>query len=182
MPKVFIVISGLPGAGKTTLARRLAPALGLPLIDKDEILAGLFHSQGIGDANWRRKLSRESDAILRDEATRSSGAILSSFWHLRGMPPDSGTPTEWLDVPAHRVINVHCVCELNVAADRFLPRGRHPGHLDGELSRSELLDNLRNLSELPPLTVGPTIAVNTTSEPDVSTLVGAIEHTLKILA
>ena len=34
----FVVISGLPGSGKTTLARRLAQALNLPLIDKDDIL------------------------------------------------------------------------------------------------------------------------------------------------
>ena len=32
----------MPSSGKTTLARRLAPSLGLPLIDKDAILKNLF--------------------------------------------------------------------------------------------------------------------------------------------
>jgi shikimate kinase len=34
--RLFVVISGLPGSGKTTLGLRLASALGLQLIDKDE--------------------------------------------------------------------------------------------------------------------------------------------------
>jgi len=44
-----------------TLARRLAPALNLGLIDKDDILDRLFEAKGIGDAAWRRAVSRESD-------------------------------------------------------------------------------------------------------------------------
>src|SRR4029453_4876249 len=86
MRKPFVVISGLPGSGKTTLARRLAPNLGLPLIDKDDILDGLFESKGSGSAAGRRAGSRRSDAILQREATPSNGAVLSSFWHLPGMP------------------------------------------------------------------------------------------------
>ena len=65
MRKPYVVISGLPGSGKTTLGRRLASLLNLPLIDKDDILDRLFESKGIGDAAWRRRLSRESDEILR---------------------------------------------------------------------------------------------------------------------
>jgi hypothetical protein len=37
-------------AAKTTLARRLAPALGLPLIDRDDIHDRLFETKGIGDS------------------------------------------------------------------------------------------------------------------------------------
>jgi cytidylate kinase len=39
MTERFVVISGLPGSGKTTLGRRLAAALDVGLIDKDVILA-----------------------------------------------------------------------------------------------------------------------------------------------
>ncbi len=92
MNRRFVVISGLPGSGKTTLARQLEPALRLPVIDKDEILERLFELKGVGDGVWRRMLSREADELLRAEATASSeGAILVSFWRQAGMPPDSGT-------------------------------------------------------------------------------------------
>src|SRR5258708_2012911 len=138
MRKLFVVMSGLPGSGKTTLGRRLAVALNLPLIDKDDILNRLFESKGVGNAAWRRTLSRESDLILQHEATSSDGAILASFWHLPGMPADSGTPTDWLDAPSHQVVNVHCACELEVVASRFLQPRRPPGVLDGESSSAEV--------------------------------------------
>lgn len=40
------IVSGRPGSGKTTLARRLATALSCPLISRDEINAGIFHTFG----------------------------------------------------------------------------------------------------------------------------------------
>ena len=83
--KTYVVVSGLPGSGKTTLGRRLAPALGLPLIDKDDILERLFDTKGVGDTAWRRALSRESDAILQRDATAADGAVLVSFWRQPGM-------------------------------------------------------------------------------------------------
>jgi adenylate kinase family enzyme len=74
MDKSFVVVSGLPGSGKSTLAHQLAPALGLPLLDKDTILEHLFESKGVGGIEWRRALSRESDLILQTEARTSAGA------------------------------------------------------------------------------------------------------------
>jgi gluconate kinase len=52
MRKPFVVISGLPGSGKTTLGRGLASALQLPFIDKDDILNRLFELKGVGNAAW----------------------------------------------------------------------------------------------------------------------------------
>jgi Shikimate kinase len=178
MRKPFVVISGLPGSGKTTLGRRLAPILNLPLIDKDDILNRLFASQGVGNAAWRRTLSRESDVILQQEASSSGGAILVSFWRLPGMPADSGSPTDWLDAPSHHVVNVHCSCELEVAASRFLQRRRHPGHLDGESSSADVLSSLRQLTQLPSLDIGPRIDVDTSQEPNLPDVVRAIHDAL----
>jgi len=181
MRKPFVVISGLPGCGKTTLGRRLAPILSLPLIDKDDILDRLFELKGVGDAAWRRTLSRESDVILQSEATNSNGAILASFWRLQGMPLDSGTPTDWLDAPSHHVVNVYCACELAVAASRFLRRRRHPGHLDRESSSVEVLASLGKLAQLPPLDIGERIDVDTSDEPNLTDVVRAIRSALDLL-
>ena len=178
MRKPFVVISGLPGSGKTTLGRRLAPALNLAFIDKDDILHRLFESKGIGNDAWRRMLSRESDVILEHDATCSSGAVLVSFWHVPGMSSDSGTPTSWLQAPSHQVVNVHCGCELEIAANRFVQRRRHPGHLDAERSSADVLASLRQLTQLPALDIGPRIDVDTSKEPNLTDVVLAIREVL----
>ncbi len=172
MRKRFVVVSGLPGSGKPTLARRLAPVLNLLLIDKDEILDRLFESKGVGDATWRRALSRESDVILQREAASSDGAILVSFWRLAGMAADSGTPTGRLwGISNTVVVNVQCTCEPETAAERFLQRKRHPGHLDSGASYGEVLASLRKLSRLGPLGIEPRIDVDTSQDSNLDDIV-----------
>ena len=167
MEKCFVVISGLPGSGKSTLAQRLAPALRLALIDKDVILERLFEAMGAGDAEWRRALSRESDVLLEEEAKKSEGAILVSHWHVPGMPSNSGTPTAWISGLPAQVVNVHCECPVEIAAERFFHRKRHPGHLDHERSFAEIFASLRDAARFESLKIGPRIEVDTSQAADV---------------
>jgi hypothetical protein len=139
-------MSGLPGSGKGTLARGLSEVLGIPMIDKDELLEELFGLKGVGDCSWRRGLSRESDLALQSKASSLNGAILVSFWHQAGMAADSGTPTDWLSRLEGAIVNVHCVCPAEIAAERFVGRVRHPGHLDGDRSYQDVLESLREIA------------------------------------
>ena len=157
----FVVVSGLPGSGKSTLARGLAAALGLPLLDKDDILERLFEAKGTGDTDWRRTLSRESDRILRTEALASGGAVLVSHWHLPGMPANSGTPTEWLGELAGPLVHVYCRCGVELAAQRFLQRERHRGHLDGKKSPAEIRAGIEQTAAFGKLAIEPTVEVDT---------------------
>lgn len=176
----FIVISGIPGSGKTTLGRSLAASFRLPLIDKDDILSGLFGTGGTGDAAWRRALSRESDVIFQREAAaaRHVGAVLVSFWRLRGMAADSGTPADWIPELSVRIVNVHCICSPEIAARRFHQRERHPGHLDSAVSFEDTLAGLRELARLGPPDVGPRIDVDTSGSLDFDGLVRETESVL----
>jgi glucokinase len=171
----FVIVSGLPGSGKSTLARRLASALDLPLIDKDDILERLYESRGIGDAEWRRTLSRESDVILERDVKASAGAVIASFWRQAGMAAESGTPTTWLSSLNGPIVELHCVCPPAVATSRFLQRQRHPGHLDREQTYRTLFAQLETLACLAPLDFGERINVDTTIEPDIDELVRAIQ-------
>jgi len=101
----------------------------LPLIDEDAILEELVEQRGPGDAEWRRARSRESDRLFQPLASAASGAVLDSFRHLPGMPPDSGTPTSWLR-KVTSVVNLRCICPARAAAERFVRRARHSGHRD----------------------------------------------------
>ena len=106
----FIVFSGVPGSGKTTLARQLAPRLSLPVLDKDDFLDELFNERGIGDAAWRAALSREADARLVRTAWELPGACLVSWWRNYKVSENTGTPVEWLTALRAPLVEVHCRC------------------------------------------------------------------------
>ena len=178
----FVLTTGLPCSGKTTLARRLGPALGLPVIDKDEFLERLFEPQQVGDAAIRRKLSRQSDELFQSAAKESNGAILVSHWRLRGMSEDSGTPTEWLAWLSNRIVNVRCVCPAELAAERFLRRKRHPGHLDQSISPDLVLASIQANARLEPVEIGRVIEVDTSREPEIEKLVAEIEAAFLLAA
>jgi hypothetical protein len=170
----FVVVSGLPGSGKSVLARRLGPLLNLPVIDKDDILERLFETKGVGDAAWRRTLSRESDLLFRRQAEGSNGAILVSFWRLGGMSSTSGTPTDWLFGLPGQIVNVHCECPPELAVTRFAERKRHPGHLDDARSGEQLLAAFRAIACLPRLAIRRTVHVDTSVELDYLDLLARI--------
>ncbi len=63
-PPLVIVVNGLPATGKTTLARRLATDLHLPLLAKDVIKETLFETLGWSDRAWSRRLGAATMALL----------------------------------------------------------------------------------------------------------------------
>jgi adenylylsulfate kinase-like enzyme len=174
----LVIVSGLPASGKTTLARKLAPALSLSLLDKDDILEGLFEALGIGDAYWRQRLSRASDEIFERLAKTSSGAVLTSFWRHSQMPSDSGTPVDWLVSTSQRIVEVYCVCDPDVAATRFIKRVRHPGHLDSAKQLEDVLANFRTLATMGPLGIGKLIRVDTSNDIDFNRVVRDVKTLL----
>jgi adenylylsulfate kinase-like enzyme len=175
----FVVVSGLPASGKTTLARRLAPALALPLFDKDDILEGLFEGLGVGDVDWRQRLSRASDEILQRLAQHSNGAVLTSFWRKPEISNPSGTPTDWLADASQPIVEVYCLCDPEVAAARFVNRLRHPGHLDSVKRPEDVLSHFRILAATGPLGLGKLLQVDTTRAIDLNTVVSDIRRLLR---
>src|SRR5262245_13500660 len=60
----LIIVTGLPATGKTTLARRLAADLRLPLVTKDEIKERLFDQLGWHDRAWSLRLGQATYDLL----------------------------------------------------------------------------------------------------------------------
>jgi len=171
MHRRFVVVSGLPASGKTTLAQQLATRLRLPLLDKDAILEQLFDLRGAGDHTWRRTLSNESDLILKSKAIASNGAVLVSHWQLPGMSPDSGTATEWLAQLSDRIVHVQCICPAEIAATRFVQRQRHTGHLDSAKTHFEVLASIQAVASLGALNIDPRVDVDTSLPPAIEDVV-----------
>ncbi|MGH7486090.1 MAG: hypothetical protein ACREMY_10890, partial [bacterium] len=149
--------------------------LGLPFLDKDEILEALYDSLGVGDAQWRNRLSRSSDAVLQRLADQTAGAVLASFWRHPQVTGDSGTPTGWISALTGKIVEVHCVCSPKVAAERFSARKRHVGHLDRDKRGDELVADFERLAALGPLGLGPLINLNTEDAVDIDNVLREVE-------
>lgn len=176
----YIIVTGIPASGKSTLGRAVAAALGLELLDKDEILEALFNSRGVGNANWRRELSRAADEELKQEALRSEGAVISSWWHHPKSDVDTGTPVEWLSSLTGGAVELHCVCSPNIAAERFVTRERHEGHLDRYKTHAELLSSFEQQAALGPLGLGRLVQVNTERDVELRTVLTQIDFASKV--
>lgn len=162
----FVVFSGVPGSGKSTVARHVAPRLSLPLLDKDDFLDELFSKRGVGDETWRSTLSREADARLVRTAWELPGACLVSWWRNYRISETTGTPIEWLTALRAPVVEVHCRCRVETAVDRFLARQRHAGHLDASRTRTSLLTQFSVFDAAGPLNCGPLLVLDTDRDVD----------------
>ena len=171
----YIIVTGLPASGKSTIGRAVAEALGLPMLDKDEILEGLFASEGIGDAQWRIRLSRAADEALKERAMRTDGAVLASWWRHPGSDINTGTPTEWISSLSGALIELHCICPAKVAAERFLSRKRHEGHLDHLKTHDQVLESFQRFAIHGPLGIGRLIQVDTENDVELSSVLSEIE-------
>ncbi|HEV7669506.1 MAG TPA: AAA family ATPase [Thermoanaerobaculia bacterium] len=174
----FVVVSGIPASGKSVLGRQLSSALKLPLLDKDDFLDRLLSGEPEVDVARRRALSRESDKHFQEAALLTDAAVLVSFWHLPGMPADSGTPMAWLAESTRRLVHIHCVCRASVAAERFLTRERHPGHGDRQRSHRDVVADFQRLADLGGPPVPGILQVDTAQQVDVDSLVAAIQARL----
>jgi AAA domain len=160
----FVVVTGLPGAGKTTVGRALAALLDVPFLDKDDILDDLL-DQSQWPLEQRSELSRRADVVFETQARlyADGEAVLVSFWRRPELSLSSGTPTEWIAGLADPV-ELWCRCDPDVAADRFRTRRRHPGHGDDLRSDEELVQQFEQLGRLGSIGVGRLVIVDTLNE------------------
>ena len=65
------------------------------------------------------------------------------------------------------VVQMHCVCDPEVAARRYVERTRHAGHLDSASTNEEYLIQFRELSGFPKLAFEHQVEVDTSETPDI---------------
>jgi predicted kinase len=154
---MFVLVGGWPGSGKSTLAAALGPALGLPVLAKDEIKEAM--ADGLGrpaTVAESQRLGRAAVLVALRIARRCPGAVLDSTWFDYTKPLVETLPG--------RVVEVRCVVPLEIARSRYYARaaGRHAGHLDLARDEAELWG-----APVRPLGAGPLVEVDTTTPVDI---------------
>ena len=171
----MVLVNGLPGSGKTTLARGLSRRMSLPLISKDAIkeaysdVFGIAPTDGHARAEWSDAHGAgASETMWALAADAPCGAILESWWPRERMHyVEAGLRRAGIDRP----VTVLCEVTFELARERFTRRardgGRHPIHLETTDPR----DYDRDWTDAEPLHVGPVLRVDTSAEVDLEPVV-----------
>ena len=169
---VFVVVSGPPASGKSTLAPQLAKALRLPLVAKDTIKDALMSVLGAPDVEVSRQLGRASVHTMLSVAAQSPiGAVIESNFYR------SVAGAELMRLPGH-VVEVFCRCTADVAWERYRTRAgtRHASHFDHERRQDELWND--EVAE-PVAGPWPLLEVDTNAPVDVAAVVTFVEARLR---
>jgi predicted kinase len=165
-----VVVTGLPGSGKTTVAVPLAAQLNLPLISKDHIKEMLADHLGLGPLA-SQEYGRAAVHVMLGLAARAPEVVLESFFW-PGFPL-----SEPALIALHRpLLQVHCRCDPILARARFEARvragERHPVHhaMDGW----ERFSDRSGLLDLP----APLVTVDTSAPLDVAQVVAEVRAAL----
>lgn len=156
-----MVVSGTPGAGKTTLARPLAELLGFALLSKDDIKEALYGALGgaAGDVEFSRRMSAAAMEALWALAARCSRVVLEANFRTR-----SEYERGRLLALGGEVVEVHCRVPVEEAMRRFAERARgertHPAHPLKEMTAEQLAEYAE------PFGMGPVLEVDTTGPVD----------------
>lgn len=171
-----VLVSGSPGAGKSTLAVPLAAELGFMLLRKDRIketlhdaLAREARSGPTVDLAWSRRLGAAAMELLWALAADAPAVVLEANFR-----PHWTYERDRLSALGGRVVEVNCACPPEIAARRYAARAAtaHPVHVVTSLSPEMLAEYDR------PVGLGEVITVDTTGPVDVPALAQAVRARL----
>lgn len=128
MHRQIVLVSGPPGAGKTTLAVPLAAQLGFPLLTKDTIKEAVWDAldSPAGDLAWSQRVGGAAMQVLWAVAACCPQAVLEANFR----PHSDHERTRLIALQA-RIVEVYCACSPAEALRRYTERGphRHPTHV-----------------------------------------------------
>jgi glucokinase len=160
-----IVVTGLPGSGKTTLGRRLSTHLGLPLLTLDSVKEAIVDRLDVADRFAVRAAAREVLARIIPDCPRG---CLIDIW----VNPvrDHGEVRDALrGLGEARFVEIVCTVSADLAIKRYAGRPRHRAHLPADQGTIDRITEAAPM--IGPLGLGPTRAVDTSQEVDLEALV-----------
>jgi predicted kinase len=166
-----ILVSGAPGAGKTSVAEPLAQALGFALLSKDPIKEALFDTLDgrPDDLVQSRKFSDAAIEVMLALAAQCPQVVLEANFH-----PHDARERERIKNLGGNIVEVYCSCPPEEMARRYADRAastrHHPAHALKSLS-PELLTEYDQ-----PVGIGTLVRVDTSCPVDTRELVRRIRE------
>lgn len=195
----LVIIAGMPATGKSTITKKIAGKLGLPILEKDDLKEELFDTVGYKDLAEKRMLDRAATAVLL-RATRSvleSGQSLIIVNNFESNMRD--TVQKLIDSSGCASVMVFLDGDPEVLYARYVERdkkrSRHQGHtfidrypplpgddVDRSMTREYFRDRFENSGMADFKIGGARIEVDATypEKTDVDALVGAIKEALEV--
>ena len=162
----IVMVSGPPGAGKTTLARPLAKALGFALLCKDDIKEPLYDALGgtRGDVEASKRIGAASWEILWALAPHIPRLVLEANFHR-----DNAYERERIAALGGRLIEIYCRCPPGEVVRRFALRAARPqhhiAHYGGAIAEADVIAQFGR-----PVGIGTVIEVDTSAPVDIAAL------------
>jgi predicted kinase len=165
----LILVTGVPGAGKTSLSTALADRLGVPLVSLDEIKEELVLEAEDTPRDWLR-YDAEAEMVRRLESF--GGVAVVDIW----IAPrrDTGRVRDLLKPWWDTLVEVRCQVPAALAVERYVARPRAWPHLAPD---EDTLARIRDAAEHPEaLGASRTVVVDTTRPVEIGDVVTAVRR------
>jgi predicted kinase len=164
-PPLLVLVTGLPGAGKTSVGQTLSECLAIPFLSKDAFKERIFDTLGWNDKAWSRRVSEAShrilDYIVEEELKTGRSLIIES-----NFKPEIDNARFQKFQRRFGVVGVQVLCwaDGDVLFERYWARHettRHPGHIESATPEEQRRDLA--VGKCQPLQLGgPVIELDTT--------------------
>jgi predicted kinase len=165
----LVVVTGVPGAGKSTLAAALAERLGTFPVSLDAIKEELAADAPDTPRDWLRR-DAEREVVRRLEAVEGEAVLDIWVAPRRDVERVADLLRPWWD----RLVEVRCHLPAELAVARYRERERAGPHLPAD---EVTLDRIRDAAEHPqPLGAPRTVVVDTSRPVALGDVVSAVRR------
>ena len=152
-----VVVLGLPGSGKTTLARTLGEHLRLPVLSLDSVKEALVEVLDPAVTADRFAVRRAARSVLVRLAGEQPRGCVVDIW----VDPRRDDSDFVGAVGGLPVVEVVCRVPVEVALSRYAARDRHAAHLPADAESDQRIREAA--PAIGPLGLGPHVDVDTAS-------------------